>query len=501
MLFNSYNFIFLFLPLSILSFYLCNLIKKELAIYVLIFFSVIFYLISSYQYIYLLMLTVFVNFIFVKFTKSSKKKFFFFLIIIFNIIIFLYFKFFKFSFDSNYFIIPLGFSFYILNQIAFLVDFYYDKIKNPTFVKFFFLVSFFPHLIAGPFLRYNPIISQLKNNKYFIISLDKFFFGLIIFSAGLFKKVIIADKLGIYVDNFHENLNISSLEPKFVTSFFASFSYTLQLYFDFSGYSDMAIGIAMFFGIKLPVNFDSPFKSTNIINYWKTWHITLSNYIFEFIYVPIFQFLGRYLSFKSSFINNFFITFFPAVITFVIAGLWHGSGKNGFFGIINFFIFGMLHGIFFYLTHLFKNYEFIKNKYLKKLFGILITFNFVNFALIFFRSSSLNDSILIIKGLLGLNGFGYHPFLYSNKIRYEDLEVWNFSYDTRFLLYFILFASSLFIVFFGQNFNKYSCDKNFQKKILNSKTLTIRLAVFSSFLLALSILGIYGPSTFLYFNF
>jgi alginate O-acetyltransferase complex protein AlgI len=500
MIFNSYQFLFLFLPLSLIIFFIFQNFKKQFSIHFIIIISVIFYIETSYENFFLLLGTLLLNF----YSIRIVKKFFFLVLLIFlNLLILIYYKYLKFLIDPTYSKIPLGISFYIFNQIVFLIDSYNLRVIKPEFKKLFFLVLFFPHLIAGPFLRYLPIISQFKNKSFFQPSTEKFLFGLIIFSVGLFKKVILADNLGIYVDNFHFNLEINAPKIGFFVSWISSLAYTFQLYFDFSGYSDMAVGLGMFFGIILPVNFNSPYLSTSIVEFWKRWHITLGKYIFEFIYIPLSLFLNKKLFAYNKFTYNFIVPFISLMLTFLIVGLWHGSGKN-ISSIWNFLIFGGLHGFFSYLNHIFRDINILEKFInLKKIISVFLTFNLVNFTFIFFRSSNITNAYKIIEGMLGLNGFGYHPKFYDylSWINLNDLEVWNFAYDSSFQIFTIYILISLFIIFFTPNLNQFSESAIFRKKILKNKTSLYLVIITSCLMFALSILAISKQSGFLYFNF
>ena len=488
MTFNSIFFIFVFLPILLLVFYITQKLKKNFSIYCIIIFSLLFYLESSFKYLPLLILTLIINFFFTKFKK--KKILVLLIFILINLSILFYYKFFSFFIDKSYSTIPLGISFYIFNQIAFIIDHYNSKIKKPRFVNFFFIIIYFPHLIAGPFLRYSPIISQLKNNKYFNITYTKIYFGLLIFSAGLFKKVILADNLAIYVDHFHLIIYNKSLDPEFFSAWLGSIAFSLQLYFDFSGYSDMAIGLSMLFGIKLPINFDSPYKSTNIINFWKKWHITLGKYIFEFIYVP----LSVYTERISSKISHLIKIFFSITVTFIIIGIWHASGRNNFETVQNFFIFGLLHGFYYYFNYIIKDYEIFNHKKIKKIISIFFTFNLINFAFIFFRSKNYESAIIIIKSMIGLNKFDVYYVL-------NNLAKFGYTSKGAALLFIALFVISILIVFFGTNLNKFSQNVYFQKKILKNNLLSKIVLIASSFAAAISILSIKKDAPFLYVNF
>jgi D-alanyl-lipoteichoic acid acyltransferase DltB (MBOAT superfamily) len=492
MIFNSYYFIFLFLPVSLFFFYLTYYFKKDYAIYSIIILSAIFYSISSFKNLFLLIIILTLNFLSIKLIKN---KFLFILVIFFNLLILVYFKFLKFLIDPNYIVIPLAISFYIFNQIAFIIDCYYQRIKKPDFKNFFFLILFFPHLMAGPFLRYNPIISQLKKKKYFQPSYNKFFFGLLIFSLGIFKKVVIADTLGSFVDAFHSNLD-SSLNLDFTATWLSTFAFTFQLYFDFSGYSDMAIGISMFFGILLPANFNSPFKSKNFIEFWSKWHITLGKYIFEFIYMPLVFLLQKISNFKFKFLNIIKLYFLPFLISFLIVGIWHGSGRNNFLTFINFSIFGLLHGVFLAFNHLFKNIKFFKNENVSNFFGVFFTFNLVNFSFIFFRSASFDNSIKIIKTMFDFNS------LYSLNIHSLKLIFLDHGFDdVQFYLFLITLLITFLIVFFGKNFNRFSENNFLQTQVLKKFPLIKSYIIFSSIILAIAIMMTGRLSSFIYFNF
>ena len=254
-------------------------------------------------------------------------------------------------------------------------------------MRFALYVSFFPQLIAGPIVYHKEIMPQFTNNLR-KVNFSNINLGIFIFSIGFFKKTVLADTFSIWVvSGFDSNVDLPFFEAWFV-----SLSYTFQLYFDFSGYADMAIGSALLFNIKLPVNFQSPYKSLNIKDFWRTWHITLGRFIRDYLYIP----LGGN---QSSQLKNATII----LITFILAGVWHGAGWN-------FLIWGALHGIA-YLIHRFWVTTNIK---LHPIISWLICFNFINITWIFFRANEWSDALRVLKGMVGFNGILLPGFLSQN---------------------------------------------------------------------------------------
>ena len=287
---------------------------------------------------------------------------------------------------------PLAISFFTFQTIAYLVDCYDGNIKKTNLTQYSLFIIFFPQLIAGPIVRYNYMMTQFNDEKSRFINRKNLTLGLILILIGLFKKIVLANHLAILVDSGFENYQ--NLE--FFGSWLTSLCFTFQVYFDFGGYLDIATGIALLFNIRLPQNFDSPYKATSIINFWQRWHITLTNFCMNYIYFPWIK------SFKNiNFLNAMMVTFF----VFIIVGIWHGPAWL-------FVIFGAWHGIGLIINHSFKKlFQFEINKYI----GWFLTFNYVNLSLIFFRSDTLDNSIGIIKGMLGLNGFSF-PIFFEDKI-------------------------------------------------------------------------------------
>ena len=313
-------------------------------------------------------------------------------------------------------------SFFTFQTIAYLVDCYDNEIKIKSLKDYALFIIFFPQLIAGPIVKFNNMMPQFNLSENKSINAKNILLGLTIILIGLFKKVILADNLSINVDygfNNYENIN-------FIESWIVSFGFTFQIYFDFSGYIDMATGSALLFNILLPKNFDSPFKETNLINFWKCWHITLFNFLMNYIYFPILRSLRN-----INFVNAMIVT----LIVFIISGIWHGPSYG-------YIIFGTLHGVGLIINHTFKKIDYIK---VNKFFGWMLTIIYVNFTMVFFRCKNLESAFGIIKSMIGLNGFRFDTNLF----------------DSYFLV--LIYLLSISIVFFFKNVN-YLIDNYYKKK-------------------------------------
>ncbi len=394
MLFHNPIFLLLFLPIIFLFYFFILKGKSLSKIYLLIIGSFIFYAAWNINLSPLIIVTILTNYFFGKkiseTLEANKKKIILSFAIIFNILFLAFFKYSDFLitninylFNSNFgmlnFPFPLALSFVTFQTIAYLVDCFDGNIPKTNLKKYALFIAFFPQLIAGPIVRYNFMMSQFEDVKNHSINLKNIYIGLIVITIGLMKKILIADNLSPIVDqgfNAQEQLS-------FFDSWFTSLGFTFQIYFDFSGYIDMATGIALLFNINLPSNFNSPFKASGMINFWQRWHITLSTFLTNYIYYP----LSR--SFKDlTFTKSMLIT----MIVFLIAGLWHGPSWL-------FVTFGGLHGLGLILNHIYKKLSTFE---LNKVLSIFLTFNYVNFTLIFFRAESFDSAFKIIKGMFSL---------------------------------------------------------------------------------------------------
>jgi len=283
--------------------------------------------------------------------------------------------------------LPIGISFYTFTQIAFLVDCWQGKVHERSFVHYTLFVTYFPHLIAGPVLHHAQMMPQFANPATYRMNLDNVVRGLAIFTFGLGKKLLIADPMGQYADLMFNGVH-GGVQPTLYTAWFGVLAYTLQIYFDFSGYSDMAVGLSLCLGVRLPLNFMSPYKSTNIIEFWRRWHISLSNFLRDYLYIP----LGGNRKGPSRRYTNLFLTM-------LLGGLWHGAAWT-------FVIWGALHGTYLMINH-FWNAKVRRHAppgRLAKVFGWLLTFVCVMIAWVVFRAESMDAAVAIYQGMLGLHG-------------------------------------------------------------------------------------------------
>lgn len=287
-------------------------------------------------------------------------------------------------------ILPLGISFFTFTQVAFLVDVYRGIAREYSFIHYLLFVTWFPHLIAGPVLHHKQMMPQFGQAATYRINLDHVAVGLTIFVIGLAKKVLLADNLADYATPIF-NAASEGHTLMFVESWVGALSYTLQLYFDFSGYSDMAIGLSLMFNVRLPLNFDSPYKATNIIDFWRRWHMTLSTFLRDYLYIP----LGGNR-------NGPVRRYLNLMITMLLGGLWHGAGWT-------FVIWGGLHGLYLMINHAWRELrarlDWIRSGgQLGKLGAGALTFLAVIVAWVFFRADSFDSALSMFAGMAGLNG-------------------------------------------------------------------------------------------------
>lgn len=421
MLFHDKIFLFTFLPVVLLGFFL---LKSKYRFIFLIISGYIFYAAWNLKFSPIIIFSILINYFFSKeiINRHDKaKKILLFLAILFNIF---YLGFFKYSdffinninflFNSNIELLnlpfPLALSFVTFQTIAFLCDCYENNIKNLNLKKYALFIIFFPQLIAGPIVRYNQMIGQFEDGKNLNFVFKNLCIGLIVLSIGIIKKVFIADNLSIVTDQvFSDNTYLNILD-----CWLGSLCFTFQIYFDFSGYIDMATGIALLFNIKLPQNFDSPFKATGIINFWQRWHITLTQFLTTYLYGPLLT------SFKNI---NFLNSMITTMIVFLIAGLWHGPSWT-------YVIFGAMHGLGLIINHTFKRiFDFKINKF----FSQIITFVYVNFTFIFFRAEDVEQASFIIKKMLNFRSIDKLNF-FSIDLTFAVIAAFIFSIIICFVL-------------------------------------------------------------------
>ncbi len=394
MLFYTIPYLFFFLPIALLLFFYGKYLKIDRKI-ILILLSIFFYSWWNIYYLPVILFSILINYYFYKklvTIKESRKKIFW-IAVTSNILILLIFKYadfiiqnfnLLFSTDIDYLNLPfpLAISFYTFQTIAFLVNVYDEDILNVKFKEFFLFITFFPQLIAGPIVKYNNMMPKFNNDENKWFNKKNFIIGLVILFIGLIKKIYFAGTLSEFVDMGHDNIE----EIKFVSSWLLSLCFTFQIYFDFSGYVDMATGSALMFNIILPRNFNSPFKAVSVIDFWQRWHITLSQFLTNYIYYPFLRSLKN-----ITFLNSMIIT----LVVFFIAGIWHGPSWN-------FVLFGIFHGFGLVVNHIYRKYI---NLNLSKYIFWFLTFNFVNISFIFFRTKEIDNAIIILKNMFNINVF------------------------------------------------------------------------------------------------
>ena len=491
MIFSSYSFILIFLPLTLLVFHILrNYFSGKKALIFLIFSSLLFYGLWKPIYLFLLLFSIGSNFLLLSLLNKNKKKKFLIIGIIINLVILFYFKYRYFIIENlsllidndleiKKIIIPLGISFFTFQQIALLIDTYQNKTKCKTLLEFTFFVSFFPQLIAGPIVLFEEIRQQLnsviKKNNFDLKNLN---IGFSIFTIGLFKKVSIGDSLGIFVDKGYSIVN----ELTFIEAWLLSIGYFFQIYFDFSGYSDMALGLGLMFGFVLPVNFNNPYKATSMIDYWQRWHITMTRFFMTYIYTPLVFIFTR--KFENLFGNNylFFSVSISILITFFCSGLWHGSHWK-------FVMFGLVNAIGLIINHFWRQKDYSFNKFL----GWFLTMLTVLISLIYFRADNISEANFLLHIMFSFEHSVLPQFLYkmSNFFNYEIAYLSFLTSGQYSLNYILLIFFSIFTTIFLPDY------ANKVKKLkINWK---FSLFISSIFILSISILD--RPQTFIYFQF
>lgn len=472
MLFNSIEFLFIFLPIVFFVYFSLNKFKLvELAKGWLVFASLAFYSYWKIDYLPLIISSMIFNYsigatLTRKINLNINRKLVLLIGVFGNVALLSYYKYFDFlvnninyvlhtGYDTLKIALPLGISFFTFTQIAYLVDAYKEEVKEYDFLNYALFVTYFPHLIAGPILHHKEMMPQFANLRKKVINHRNISIGLFLLAVGLFKKVMLADFLSPFVK---QTFDMSHNMP-FFEAWISSFAYSFQLYFDFSGYCDMALGISWLFNIKLPINFNSPYIAQNIQDFWRRWHITLSRFLRDYIYIPLGG--NRLGEFKTC--RNLFLTF-------LIGGIWHGAAWT-------FVIWGALHGFAIAVHRLWKKL----NVTIPSVFAIFITFIYVDILWVFFRANTFDKAINILKSMFGLNGF--EPIV---------IDKMRFAFDNGNLKVSLLLLIPCFIlVFFVKNSNKWA--ESFKPNAFYWSVTFIFMLV--------SILSINKISEFLYFQF
>ncbi|MGJ0843085.1 MBOAT family O-acyltransferase [Clostridium tertium] len=400
MVFSSSVFIFMFLPLSLVSYYISG---KKIKNYILLLASLFFYAWGGMNYLKVLIISILINYIFgLLVDKTIDKKhlrmFFLILGIILNLALLFYYKYYDFFLENintifnmnlelKKIVLPIGISFFTFQGMSYIIDIYRNDGKvNKNIFSVALYISLFPQLVAGPIIKYKAVDEQIRNRKE---SIDYFSYGINRFVIGLGKKIIIPDMLGAISDNIFLLANSSGIDM--ITAWIGAICYTLQIYFDFSGYSDMAIGLGHLFGFKFPENFNYPYISRSITEFWRRWHISLSTWFKEYLYIP----LGG---------NRRGNVYFNLVVVFLVTGLWHGASWN-------FVIWGLWHGLFMIIERLIRDKAWYKK--IPLIIKIFITLFIVIIGWVLFKATTLKEGLRYLSIMFGLVNFSNITFEFT----------------------------------------------------------------------------------------
>ena len=474
MVFSSFVFILAFLPVTLLGYYLLTAFNRPyLQKYFLIAASLFFYSYNGLHSLPLLLLSMLVNYtaakLIYRFEKASRRSLFI-VAVIFNILLLGYFKYAGFFVENFNFItgsslkvdniiLPLGISFFTFQQISYLLSVYKSEQSPESFSDYCLYVTFFPKLIMGPLAEPSRLIAQFGEAARFRFNAENFSSGIYIFCIGLFKKAFIADTIALFVDN---GFGLSS--PGFTAAWVISLSYTMQIYFDFSGYSDMALGLGRMFNIELPFNFLSPYRSVSIGQFWRRWHITLGHALSSYIYIPL---GGSRRGLAHTCLNLF--------LTFMVSGLWHGASWT-------FVLWGAAHGLLMVFERIFAS----QLEKLPHKLRVLGTFFWVNLLWVLFRAESWSQAKAVYTGMFSFGNLAFSQLAtiaFDGNINFPNIL--DYAYVLGLLVCCIL------VVFL--------C-KNSAEKLRSFKPCKAQLFA-AVVMFCLSLLCMTRESVFIYFNF
>ncbi|MDG2154679.1 MAG: MBOAT family protein [Gammaproteobacteria bacterium] len=500
MLFNSEIFLFLFLPLTLLVFYLLGHFGKiKLALASLVIASLLYYGWWKPIYLPLILGSMTVNYglgyLIQKLQRSGATgKATLVVGIVFNLGLLGYFKYANFFVDNLNalsgddwklapILLPLAISFFTFQQIAYLVDVHQKKAQEVDLLRYALFVTFFPQLIAGPIVHHSEMMPQFANKNIGRFQLANLITGGMIFAIGLFKKVVLADNIAPYATAVF-NASAEGNSVPFVDAWTGVLAYTFQIYFDFSGYSDMAIGLGRMVGICLPLNFNSPYKATGIIDFWRRWHMTLSRFLRDYLYIPL---GGNRMGPSRRYVNM--------ITVMLLGGLWHGAGWN-------FVIWGALHGVYLGVNHAWRSWRGDKISHGAWARGgsRLLTFLAVILAWVFFRASSIDSALNIISGMLGMSG-GI-PLTPADLLAAVDREAavliavlvgiaWYAPNTQQFMRDYINLDSA----------DKYRVDKSTPLTRWLRWSPSLRSSIALALLTAITVMSLWQPSEFIYYQF
>ncbi len=520
MLFNSWVFLFAFLPVTLAGFFVLGRRSPFAASLWLGLASLFFYGWWSTKALPLLLGSIFVNYGFgIRLSRISRDaqqlgratpKLELSVILIANLALLGFFKYVNFFIDNANaamaglgfqpwsalsVILPIGISFYTFTQIAFLVDCWHGKVREPSPIHYLLFVTYFPHLIAGPVLHHAQMMPQFREPKTYRPEYDQIALGIAIFVFGLGKKVLIADPLGVFADAFFAG--ISAGQPaSFSNAWCGMLAYTMQIYFDFSGYSDMAIGLSLLFGIRLPINFASPYQARSIVEFWRRWHISLSNFLRDYLYIPL---GGNRQGRWRRHLN--------LLVTMLLGGLWHGASWT-------FVLWGAAHGVLLIVNHLWRSASArltslasgskpARANWICSLLAWPLTFACIVFTWVLFRADSVSNAATVYQAMVGLSGFADGKWVWAN-LSISANEYWR----TLLLAMLIAFLARPTHEYFERSTmvptdsvraGELGSDSLSRPEFVNRWVHLRLFVVVVVFLLSLSRLGQYSP--FLYFQF
>ena len=430
MLFNSSVFLFAFLPIALVGYYSLarwhsvNAAKIWLCLSSFVFYgwwnpAFLILLVGSIAFNYVLSLGLGSG----EEGPSRRQKLLIMFGVVANLLLLVYFKYLYplldffhslgwSGIDYGSVILPIGISFFTFTQIGYLVDCHQGIVKDRGLLSYVLFVTFFPHLIAGPILHHREIMPQFVDESSYKLKFDNLSVGMTLFAIGMIKKVMFADSIAPWAEaGFDHPQNIQLLHAWSV-----ALAYSMQLYFDFSGYSDMAIGLGIMFGIRMPLNFNSPYKSASIIDFWQRWHMTLTRYLTLFLYNPISLMIARRRKARGLAVNQkaaktlrgfLSMVALPTVTTMFLAGVWHGAG-------LQFVVFGLLHGAYLTVNHAWRIFSHSasakagdEKSTASLAWRIALTYVCVLIAQVFFRAANADDALAVIAGAVGLHGSGF----------------------------------------------------------------------------------------------
>lgn len=477
MIFSSYIFALAFLPLVLIVYFgMSRFVSRKVQHVFLILVSLVFYGYNHISYVWLILASVAVNYLAATSIQNIKEQHFrkavFVVGVLFNVGLLGYYKYTNFfleniniAFDTGFvlkqIILPLGISFFTFQQIAYQISIYKREEKVPSLIDYTLFITFFPQLVAGPIVFSKDVMHQYQDDKNRFFNGENFAKGMFVFAIGLFKKAVIADSL----ESFTYITHYSPEHLSFGAAWIGSLSFTFRIFFDFSGYSDMAIGLGKMFNINLPVNFYSPYKAKSITEFWKRWHITLGRSLAVLIYYPL---GGNRKGLSRTCVNLFMV--------FLVSGIWHGAAWT-------FVIWGVAHGIV-------RIFEKLFDKQLDRIppfIRIFFTFIFVNAAWVLFDSSTLNEALTILQRMFlpdSMSFEGIQHFAFNSHISYPDSLA---------IAYVLAFMAIGFALTFLPSKN--SIDRYNEFKLNTSN------ALITAVLLAVSVVHFSRVGAFIYFNF